>query len=440
WRRKAPVESLMPLRLARYGIPLSETAPAGLAAAGITDPVTSSSGLGKQPPPSRVPASDSVAGIGGETDHLAEFRAVTDEPPAKATTKSRQERHPGPRVAANGVFSDAYRTWLAQFQIQPTPRQFAAFLQEQYAITTAAGDPLSDEQLHPILPGLQERYTPRTEATTLQGRAVETVESGADDVEWAEFFYQAWQNFAQEHGYYPDADLLAGYVFQRDGITTAAGEPLEGTDIETFVADFWQREPGGAALEPIDAAVTDGPSIPSQTGAQNGPETVAVPAAPDTRRPEAQVLINSFTTGATETAEDSGQGTKQGERSGLTTVDRYYLAWAGYQAQYGQEPKDRQLSTHLAETHGVLGRGGQGVSPSTLRRYLPGFRIYAVWSALREHTEVPTAQAVARECATRGISLRREPVTADMIEADLPDFERRWQAFTQDERKISSAD
>ena len=35
WRRKAPVESLMPLRLARDGVPLAETAPAGLAAAGI---------------------------------------------------------------------------------------------------------------------------------------------------------------------------------------------------------------------------------------------------------------------------------------------------------------------------------------------------------------------------------------------------------------------
>ncbi|GGX46243.1 DUF2637 domain-containing protein [Streptomyces noursei] len=35
WRRKAPVESLMPLRLARYGVPLDQTAPAGLAAAGI---------------------------------------------------------------------------------------------------------------------------------------------------------------------------------------------------------------------------------------------------------------------------------------------------------------------------------------------------------------------------------------------------------------------
>ncbi|MFF2655232.1 DUF2637 domain-containing protein [Streptomyces sp. NPDC058045] len=35
WRRKAPVESLMPLRLARYGVPLAQTAAQGLAAAGI---------------------------------------------------------------------------------------------------------------------------------------------------------------------------------------------------------------------------------------------------------------------------------------------------------------------------------------------------------------------------------------------------------------------
>jgi hypothetical protein len=35
WRRRAPVEAIMPLRLAKYGIPLSETAEAGLEAAGI---------------------------------------------------------------------------------------------------------------------------------------------------------------------------------------------------------------------------------------------------------------------------------------------------------------------------------------------------------------------------------------------------------------------
>ncbi|MFF9128429.1 DUF2637 domain-containing protein [Streptomyces sp. NPDC014889] len=38
WRRKAPVEAMMPLRLARYGVPLRETATAGLEAAGIPVP------------------------------------------------------------------------------------------------------------------------------------------------------------------------------------------------------------------------------------------------------------------------------------------------------------------------------------------------------------------------------------------------------------------
>ncbi|MFR9756658.1 DUF2637 domain-containing protein [Streptomyces sp. TR06-5] len=38
WRRRAPVEAMMPLRLARYGVPLAETGPAGLAAAGIEAP------------------------------------------------------------------------------------------------------------------------------------------------------------------------------------------------------------------------------------------------------------------------------------------------------------------------------------------------------------------------------------------------------------------
>ncbi|WP_141726762.1 DUF2637 domain-containing protein, partial [Streptomyces niveus] len=30
WRRKAPIEAMMPLRLAKYGVPLAETGPAGL--------------------------------------------------------------------------------------------------------------------------------------------------------------------------------------------------------------------------------------------------------------------------------------------------------------------------------------------------------------------------------------------------------------------------
>ncbi|PAZ12026.1 hypothetical protein CLM62_32225 [Streptomyces sp. SA15] len=65
WRRKAPVESLMPLRLARYGVPLAETAPAGLAAAGIEPallPPAPQQALDAAPAADAAAASDAAAG------------------------------------------------------------------------------------------------------------------------------------------------------------------------------------------------------------------------------------------------------------------------------------------------------------------------------------------------------------------------------------------
>ncbi|MET7685547.1 DUF2637 domain-containing protein, partial [Streptomyces sp. NPDC005423] len=62
WRRKAPVESLMPLRLARYGVPLTETAPSGLAAAGIEPAL-----LPPAPQPALDPAGPVPAGRARET-------------------------------------------------------------------------------------------------------------------------------------------------------------------------------------------------------------------------------------------------------------------------------------------------------------------------------------------------------------------------------------
>ena len=59
WRRKAPVESLMPLRLARYGVPLSDTAPAGLEAAGLEANAFSPAAL-----PSGTPGTPGTAGGG----------------------------------------------------------------------------------------------------------------------------------------------------------------------------------------------------------------------------------------------------------------------------------------------------------------------------------------------------------------------------------------
>ncbi|MFD6299718.1 hypothetical protein ACFWFU_33365, partial [Streptomyces sp. NPDC060235] len=433
------------LRLARYGVPLAETAPSGLAAAGI-EPVLLPPPLAPTTQASQLPAgAGPVAELDGGGERLALPEPVAGEPSEVAAAQPVHPRQSGgERIDVNGVFAQAYQHWLAHFHMEPTTRQFAAFLQERFAITTGAGRRLSDEQLHPILVTLQERYAAQDDSSLSEEQAVEPEES--DYVEWGEFFYRAWQDFVGEHGQYADAEQLASFVFQRDGITAAGGRPLVGSDVEGFVEDFWHSEFGDSTPPPEDSVPASAPSIPPQAGPRDEPVEGAVSTAARTRRQLIRVPSELSSADGDESPEvlvedeqgKSGRAVVRGERVGLTTVDRYYLAWADYLRQYGQEPRDRQLSVFLAEQHGVLGRGGQSVSPSTLRRYLPGFRIYAAWSALREYTAAPTAGDVARECATRQISVRKTAVTAEMIEPDLVDFERRWHAIAKSERQASA--
>ncbi|MFJ9631911.1 DUF2637 domain-containing protein [Streptomyces sp. NPDC101175] len=69
WRRKAPVESLMPLRLARYGVPLAETAPSGLAAAGIEPvllPPAPQLEPAREPEPQQAPVREQLPPVADE--------------------------------------------------------------------------------------------------------------------------------------------------------------------------------------------------------------------------------------------------------------------------------------------------------------------------------------------------------------------------------------
>ncbi|MCM2413437.1 DUF2637 domain-containing protein [Streptomyces sp. RKAG290] len=87
WRRKAPVESLMPLRLAKYGVPLAETGPAGLAAAGIEPALL---------PPAPAAVETAQAQVQGETQgrqpELAPAHAGQQEQYAEP---QHQPQHPG---------------------------------------------------------------------------------------------------------------------------------------------------------------------------------------------------------------------------------------------------------------------------------------------------------------------------------------------------------
>ncbi|WP_307621830.1 DUF2637 domain-containing protein [Streptomyces sp. V3I7] len=90
WRRKAPVESLMPLRLARYGVPLAQTAPAGLAAAGI-EPVLLPPA--PQPAVEAAPAPQQAGPAAGQRPEL-ESAPETGQPDERPTG---QEAHAQPQ-------------------------------------------------------------------------------------------------------------------------------------------------------------------------------------------------------------------------------------------------------------------------------------------------------------------------------------------------------
>ncbi|MEJ8672950.1 hypothetical protein WKI71_44965 [Streptomyces sp. MS1.AVA.1] len=118
----------------------------------------------------------------------------------------RSDRQDGPVVQAgqdDRPLADAYQAWIDAFGSEPTTAQFARWLQDRYSIATAAGGPLSDEQLAPLLRAFRHR----------QARAVDMEPQGepesADDG-WGDYFYNAWLTYAQQHGTYPDADALAG--------------------------------------------------------------------------------------------------------------------------------------------------------------------------------------------------------------------------------------
>ncbi|MDQ0605829.1 hypothetical protein QF037_010262, partial [Streptomyces canus] len=426
WRRKAPVEALMPLRLARYGVPLAETAPAGLAAAGIVEPpieFTFAVERAPAPTPAEDPALEPTADTEGEPVELSsEAPRTTDQAPLRGTGEAPEVE----RTDEAEGFAAAYQAWIANFQTAPSAAQFAYWLQD-HGITTAAGGLLTDAQLQPLLQVLSQRYGPTPEPIAAQQKA-------DDELSWYDYFYNSWFAYAQEHGAYPDAGALAAYVYERDQIAGPGGRALTGADLQAFVEDFQQlevtatarqaegpadasREPHADALAPGDEETTE--SAPAGAGAQ---------AATDQRGPRVSAAIN---------APPPNEYPSTEEAAGLSTVDRYYLAWAEQQAQRSEEPSSStaeaaELSRYLADEKGLRGRGGKPVSAGNLRRYLLPFRIYHLWAEQRVRSQTPSLDAVAQECAAQGITAQHNrPITTAHIADQVDDFERRWQALTR---------
>ncbi|WP_246113595.1 DUF2637 domain-containing protein [Streptomyces montanus] len=414
WRRKAPVEALMPLRLARYGVPLAETAPAGLAAAGIDEPpILFTVERLSAPVQPEGPAPEATPDHEPETTELESAEPLPVQAPDVAPERPRE-----PEESIEGDaerLAEAYQAFIAQFQVEPSPAQWAFWLRDAYGISTGTGGPLSEEQVQPLLQVLQKRYAPHTEETAASGAPQET------DQSWYDYFYSAWLSYQQERGAYPDAAALAAYVYERDTITGDGGQPITGDDLESFLASFQEREfgqtePSGVGTAPVEQEADE--SLQEANDPQPEPVGAPAQAAKEQRGPRVDAPID-------EPRQPAAGG------GDLTASDRYYLAWMEYQDQKGSEPSDEQLSAYCAEK-GLLGRGNKPISPSNLRRHFVRWRVYNVWAEQRVRTEVPAQSAVAQACADRGITAQyNRPITPAYVAEESEDFERRWQALTR---------
>ncbi|MEU5298965.1 DUF2637 domain-containing protein, partial [Streptomyces umbrinus] len=411
WRRKAPVESLMPLRLARYGVPLAETAEAGLSAAGI-ERLTLPAAEQVSVPSQREPAA--LETTTAREQELPELQDADPQPAAVSASGQPRGRQESAEEAAER-FAAPYQAFIAQFHVEPTATQWAFWLRDAYGISTGAGDPLSEEQLQPLLQVLQKRYQTHPEETPAPEQPT--------DQWWQDYFYSAWRSYEQERGTYPDAAALAAYVYERDSVTGDGGEPITGEDLADLVAGFQERE-FGQSEPPAEAlggpAGQEADELPPVAEAPQ-PEPVGGRAQPAKEQPRG-LRVNSPI--------DEEPPTSAGGAD-LTAPDRYYLAWMEYQDQQGSEPGDEQLSAFCA-TKGLLGRGNRPISPANLRRHFVRWRVYNVWAEQRLRTNTPAQSDVAQACADRGITAQYgRPITPAYIAEESLDFERRWQALTR---------
>ncbi|WP_310727930.1 DUF2637 domain-containing protein [Streptomyces sp. N2A] len=167
WRRRAPVNSLMPLQLARYGVPLAQTAPAGLAAAGIDEPLQFFTALQAEETPMVIaPAGrahqedgdgDAVESV-GEASLPPQMASPTpaDQAVAHAGSEEATDASPVAPSATPSQLAAAYEDYVRRYGSSPNSRQFSVFVADVYGIVDpATGGPLTEAELRPVVQELR---------------------------------------------------------------------------------------------------------------------------------------------------------------------------------------------------------------------------------------------------------------------------------------------
>ncbi|MFI5526395.1 DUF2637 domain-containing protein [Streptomyces platensis] len=248
WRRRAPVDALMPLRLARYGVPLARTAPAGLAAAGIELPaVAPAAGPGAADAPWTAEARAGIEAPVREHTPEAVHEPVR-EPAREAPVEPVGDVPAGPvgDVPAGPVRETApaprHETAAAEPAPDPAPQLTVPVGPGRSRPLGNAGEPLPvPEQRAPApepAPEPEPEPEPQLPADTEQ---LPPVSALPDDVPRDEAYYTAYRMYVAEKNDFPDSRQFGRYLLNSYGVTGRDGGPLSDGYLRGFVREFQHR-------------------------------------------------------------------------------------------------------------------------------------------------------------------------------------------------------
>ncbi|MET7458694.1 DUF2637 domain-containing protein, partial [Streptomyces sp. NPDC005574] len=250
WRRKAPVESLMPLRLARYGVPLADTAPADLAGAATKSPLfppsTPSREVEVPPSPRPNPLQPLLAGhfplpqpgqpqpqlqhhapndqnshfkvLDHKAVHGSGYDPTYDEP--KHHISRGAERIQGREEEPSAEQSPAGQTATTPSATAP-PAPASATARATAADPSPAAGPTT--QSHP-----------RPAGTTQVPDETTSPQHGLSPVDR---YFLAWQDFQHQHKKEPTPAELSSHL-ARQGVLDRANQPLKAKTLTRYFLQF----------------------------------------------------------------------------------------------------------------------------------------------------------------------------------------------------------
>ncbi|WP_328537367.1 DUF2637 domain-containing protein [Streptomyces sp. NBC_00344] len=285
WRRKAPIESLMPLRLAKYGVPLAETGPSGLAAAGV-EPVL----LPPAPALAAAPAAATEAPAAVEApagEQQQEGPPPTHESPWFAAPQVSQDAYAGtydpaydpqdydpqdydqqgyeaqferghPQYDQEGYDQEGYdqRAYAQQYgQPQDGPHQQQAYAEgagvaEAYAGPDGPGSPEGSEAGQVMIPSGPGRTRPlggvvpgpREEQAEGLPDVVGPETTGLpDDVSREDAYFTAFRKYISENNESPTPRQFGRYLKDLYGVTGRNGDTLSDSSMRGYINRFQVR-------------------------------------------------------------------------------------------------------------------------------------------------------------------------------------------------------